>query len=58
MRDDVFWHDKPPVNGRKLTARDVEYTYHRILGNGSGFTEPSPAQALGRAVRFGHRARR
>ena len=46
MRDDVFWHDKPPVNGRKLTARDVEFTYHRILGNGSGFTEPSPAMAL------------
>ena len=46
MRDDVFWHDKPPVNGRKLTARDVEFTYHRILGNGSGFTERSPAMAL------------
>ncbi|MDE0449639.1 MAG: ABC transporter substrate-binding protein [Spirochaetaceae bacterium] len=51
LRDDVFWHDKPPVNGRKLTARDVEYTYHRILGNGSGFTEPSPAQAT--AGQFG-----
>ncbi len=51
LRDDVFWHDKAPVNGRKLTARDVEFTYHRILGNGSGFTEPSPAQAT--AGQFG-----
>ena len=30
------------VNGRELTARDIEHTYHRYLGLGSGFTEPSP----------------
>ena len=29
------------VNGRELTAKDVEHTYHRYLGLGSGFTEPS-----------------
>ena len=42
IRDNVFWHDKPPVNGRKLTAKDIEYNYHRYFGLGSGFTEPSP----------------
>ena len=30
------------VNGRELTAKDIEHTYHRYLGLGSGFTEPSP----------------
>ena len=24
LRDDVFWHDKAPVNGRQLTAHDFE----------------------------------
>ena len=27
----VRWHPKPPVNGRKLTAEDVKYTYDRFL---------------------------
>ncbi len=42
IRKGVHWHDKPPVNGRELTAKDVEYNYHRYLGLGSGFTEGSP----------------
>ena len=46
IRDNVFWHDKPPVNGRKLTAKDIEYNYHRYFGLGSGFTEPSPNISL------------
>ena len=25
------WHNKPPVNGRKLTAEDVKYTYERAM---------------------------
>ena len=29
------------VNGRELTAKDVEHSFHRYLGLGSGFTEPS-----------------
>ena len=29
------------MNGRELTAQDIEYNYHRFLGMGSGFTEPS-----------------
>ena len=29
-----------PMNGRELTAKDIEYNYHRLMGLGSGFTEP------------------
>ena len=39
IRQGVHWHDKEPMNGRELTAADVEFNYHRILGLGSGFTE-------------------
>ena len=39
VRQGVHWHDKPPMNGRALTAQDIEYNYHRLLGLGSGFTE-------------------
>ena len=39
IRQGVHWHNKPPMNGRELTAKDVEYNYHRYLGLGSGFTE-------------------
>ena len=42
IRQGVHWHDKPPMNGRELTAYDVEYNFHRYFGLGSGFTEPSP----------------
>ena len=41
IRQGVHWHDKPPMNGRELTAQDIEYNFHRVLGMGSGFTEPS-----------------
>ena len=41
VRQGVRWHDKPPMNGRELTAQDIEYNFHRILGLGSGFTERS-----------------
>ena len=41
VRQGVHWHDKPPMNGRELTADDVVYNFHRITGTGSGFTEPS-----------------
>ena len=30
------------MNGRELTAQDVEYNFHRMVGIGSGFTEKSP----------------
>ena len=42
IRQGVYWHDKAPMNGRELTADDIVYNYHRYLGLGSGFTEPSP----------------
>ena len=43
IRKGVYWHDKPPMNGRELDAFDVEYTWHRLLGFSEkyGFTEPS-----------------
>ena len=43
IREGVQWHDKAPMNGREFTADDMVYNYHRLLGLGSGFTEPSPA---------------
>jgi len=42
LRNDVYWQDKAPVNGRKFTAEDVKYSYDRMLATGSGFTEPDP----------------
>ena len=41
VRSGVHWHNKAPMNGRQLTAKDIELNYHRITGTGSGFTEPS-----------------
>src|SRR6266446_4340456 len=31
LRRGVRWHNKPPVNGRELTADDVKFTYDRFL---------------------------
>ena len=42
IRQGVNWHDKEPMNGRALTAEDIEYNYHRLLALGSGFTELPP----------------
>ena len=42
IRKGVNWHDKAPMNGRELTAKDIEYNYHRYFGLGSGYTEISP----------------
>ena len=39
IRQGVRWHDKAPMNGRALTAADIEFNYHRMMGLGSGFTE-------------------
>ena len=41
IREGVHWHDKAPMNGRELTATDIEYNFHRYLGLGSGYTEPA-----------------
>jgi peptide/nickel transport system substrate-binding protein len=31
LRRGVRWHNKPPVNGRELTAEDVKFSYDRFL---------------------------
>ena len=40
IREGVHWHNKAPMNGRELTAQDIEYNFHRVWGLGSGFTAP------------------
>ena len=50
IRKGVHWHNEAPVNGRELTAYDIEYNYHRYLGLGSGFTEGSPFLAQWEAL--------
>jgi peptide/nickel transport system substrate-binding protein len=42
IRKGVHWQDKPPANGRELTADDVVFHYDRVFGTGSGFTTPNP----------------
>lgn len=42
IRKGIYWQDKPPVNGRKFTANDVQQHYDRLLGTGSGYSKPSP----------------
>ncbi len=32
LRKGVRWHNKPPVNGRELTADDIKYTFDRFVG--------------------------
>ncbi len=47
IRQGVHWDLDPDseasrlVNGRELTAKDIEYNYHRYFGLGNGFTEGS-----------------
>jgi peptide/nickel transport system substrate-binding protein len=31
LRKGARWHNKPPVNGREVTAEDVKYTYERFM---------------------------
>ena len=42
IHDNVFFHDKPPVNGRQLVADDVAANYERLLGIGR-FAGQEPA---------------
>ena len=49
IRQGVRWHDKPPMNGRELTAQDVEFTFHRMLGMGD-FAEDGPTPFGGAAL--------
>ena len=34
IRDDAFWQDLPPVGGRRVTAHDVVFSYHRQMTEG------------------------
>ena len=45
IRKGVHWHSKPPMNGRELTAYDIEWNYHRYTGMGD-FTEAGPSPAV------------
>ena len=31
IRDDVYWHNKAPMNGRKMTAQDIEWNFQRYF---------------------------
>ena len=50
IRKGVHWHNKAPMNGRELTADDVEYNFHRLLGMGK-FADAGPTP-LGGAAPF------
>jgi peptide/nickel transport system substrate-binding protein len=40
LRKGVYFHDRPPVNGREVVAADVAYSYSRYFGLGyAGFDE-------------------
>ena len=48
IRKGVYWQNKAPMNGRELTADDVEYNFHRMLGLGD-FTDAGPSPFAGAA---------
>ncbi|HEX9897002.1 MAG TPA: ABC transporter substrate-binding protein, partial [Dehalococcoidales bacterium] len=33
IREGVYWHNKPPTNGRELTVEDVVYSFKRMCTN-------------------------
>ena len=41
IRQGIHWLNVPPMNGRELTAADIAWNYHRMLGGGDGFTGPT-----------------
>ena len=44
IRKGVHWHDKAPMNGRELTAHDIVFNFHRMLGMGD-FADAGPSAA-------------
>ena len=44
LRQNVYWQNISPANGRQFVASDVVYDFDRYLGLGDGFTKP-PATA-------------
>ena len=45
IRQGVHWHNKAPMDGRELTAEDVEYNFHRYFGLGE-FSEAGASSHL------------
>ena len=45
IRQGVYWHDEPPVNGRELNAYDIEWHFSRMLGMGE-FSEAEPTSTM------------
>lgn len=55
LRDDVKWHNLPPVNGRKLVGDDVVYSFNRfrsISPNKADFDFVDTVTATGQVVTF------
>jgi|GEM_PF-448263 len=50
IKQGIKWQNKAPMNGRELTAADIEWTWARNLGLGYGFTKPSPNSAWGTTI--------
>ena len=46
IRKGVHWHDKPPMNGRELTADDIKYHIERNAGLDK-FSEAGPSPRMG-----------
>jgi len=42
LRQDIYWQNISPANGRQFTSADVVYHYNRLLGLGGGFTAVDP----------------
>ena len=42
IRQGVNWQNKGLPAGREMNAKDIEFTFHRSMGLGSGFTESGP----------------
>jgi len=45
LRQDIYWQNIAPANGRQFVAADVVYHYDRMLGLGDGFTTVAPYYA-------------
>ena len=42
VRPSARWHNKAPMDGRQVTAQDIEWNFHRMLGMGD-FAEAGPS---------------
>jgi peptide/nickel transport system substrate-binding protein len=42
IRQGIYYQNLPPLNGRELNANDIVYSWDRNLGQGYGFTKPTP----------------